>query len=163
VKCQFSHKIVIPTGVQRSGGTCCSVDPMNQYPMKAPPSTCHPEEPTCLRQVKGAMNSTGRRALDGCPMFAPANVGRKRRAKPHPTLLGCPRYGCSLGAKSRDLLFRRSHEPIPNESTTLHLSSRAKPRDLQFPRSLPPIPNGSATLPFVIPRSRLACVKLREQ
>ena len=48
----------------------------------APPSPCHPEEPTCLLQVKGAMNSTGRRALDGCPMFAPANVGRKSRAKP---------------------------------------------------------------------------------
>ncbi len=42
----------------------------------------HPEEPTCLRQVKGAMNSAGHRALDGCPMFAPAYVGRKSRAKP---------------------------------------------------------------------------------
>jgi hypothetical protein len=42
----------------------------------------HPEEPTCLRQVKGAMNSTDHRGLDGCPMFALANVGRKSRAKP---------------------------------------------------------------------------------
>jgi hypothetical protein len=35
-----------------------------------------------LRQVKGAMNSAGHRGLDGCPMFALANVGRKSRAKP---------------------------------------------------------------------------------
>jgi hypothetical protein len=26
-------------------------------------------------------------SLDGCPMFAPAYMGRKRRAQPHPTLL----------------------------------------------------------------------------
>ncbi len=61
---------------------------------------CHPEETTCLRQVKGAMNSAGHRALDGCPMFAPAYVGRKSRAKPLELGSG---YGCSLGAKPRDL------------------------------------------------------------
>jgi hypothetical protein len=33
-------------------------------------------------QFKGGINTTGNRALDGCPMFAPAYVGRKRRAKP---------------------------------------------------------------------------------
>jgi hypothetical protein len=47
-----------------------SLNPNNRSRMEAPPSPCHPEEPTCLCQVKGAMNSTGRRALDGCPMFA---------------------------------------------------------------------------------------------
>ncbi len=42
----------------------------------------HLDETTCLRQLKAGMNGTGRRALDGCPMFAPAYVGRKRWAKP---------------------------------------------------------------------------------
>ncbi len=65
-----------------NGSATLSLHPNNRSPMEAPLSRCHPEEPTCLRQVKGAMNSTGRRALDGCPMFAPAYVGRKRRAKP---------------------------------------------------------------------------------
>ena len=35
-----------------------------------------------LREDKGAMNTTGHRALDGCPMFASAYVGRKSWAKP---------------------------------------------------------------------------------
>ena len=44
-----------------------SLNPNNRSQMEAPPSPCHPEEPTYLRQVKGAMNSTGHRALDGAP------------------------------------------------------------------------------------------------
>jgi hypothetical protein len=32
----------------------------------------------------------------------------------------------------KDLEFSRSHEPIPNGDTALHLSSRAQSRDLQF-------------------------------
>ena len=38
-----------------------------------PPSPCHLEEATCLRQVKGEMNGISRRVnrdLSGCPMFA---------------------------------------------------------------------------------------------
>jgi hypothetical protein len=32
----------------------------------------------------------------------------------------------------KDLEFSRSHEPIPNGDTALHLLSRAQSRDLQF-------------------------------
>ena len=82
-----------------------SLNPNNRSPMEAPPSPCHPEEPTCLREVKGAMNSTGHRGPDGCPMFAPAYVGRKSRAKPLKRFLVVSGYGCSLGAQPRDLQF----------------------------------------------------------
>jgi hypothetical protein len=94
-----------PFSIEASRSPWSSLNPNNRSPMEAPPSPCHPEEPTCLRQVKGEMSSTGHRGLDGCPMFAPANVGRKRRAKPPPTLLVGPGYGCSLGAQPRDLQF----------------------------------------------------------
>ncbi len=64
-------------------------------PMEAPPSPCHPEEPTCLRQVKGALNSTGHRGLDGSPMFALANVGRKSRATRISCYVALDRTACA--------------------------------------------------------------------
>ncbi len=51
------------------------------------------------------MNSTGHRALDVCPMFAPAYVGRKRRAKPIKRFWSAPGYGCSIRAQPRYLQF----------------------------------------------------------
>ncbi len=77
------------------------LDPNDQYPMEAPLSLCHPEEPTCLRQVKGAMNSTGHRGLDGCPMFALANVGRKSRATWISCYAALDRTACAPFRKER--------------------------------------------------------------
>ncbi len=81
-----------------------SLSPYNRSQMEAPPSPCHPEEKTCLRPVKGAMNSAGHRALDGCPMFAPAYVGRKSRAKPIQRFWSI-KVRLFIGAQPRDLQF----------------------------------------------------------
>jgi hypothetical protein len=111
---------VIPTGAQRSGGTCCSVDPTHQRAMEAPPSplSSRPER----SEVEGP-------AIPSIPL---TNV----RWKPHPPL-------CHLdwsAAKWRDLLFRRSHSPTCDESAALSFVIPTAGRDLQssaVPRSSP--------------------------
>ncbi len=62
---------------------------------KRRPPLVHPEETTILRPIKGAMNSTRPRALDGSPMFALANVGRKSRATRISCYVALDRTACA--------------------------------------------------------------------
>ena len=86
------------------------------------------------------MNSAGHRALDGFPVFAPANVGRKSRAKPLPrfwsvqgTVVHWNWSVPGFPASQRYAALRKDSRTSSINATTVNRKSGgAKWRDLRF-------------------------------
>src|SRR6202453_2333173 len=77
---------------------CGSVHPNNGCRGERYPPLCHPEEPACLWQVKGAMTLPPAPATKvGVPHSSPV-LGLSG-------IRSTPVFGLSLGAKPRDLQF----------------------------------------------------------
>jgi hypothetical protein len=103
------------------------------------PFLCHPEEPTCLRQVKGGMNM-GKRCLPSRPRGPAPKISPARKGSVHSQAVERRRCGttlfvCSSGAKPRDLQVRGPFVEASSFRVTqnCHLDrSAAEWRDLRF-------------------------------